>query len=75
MEKSDFEGFKRNGALARQRGESFHSNPHYDSPMSWSAVEHMLQWHDVCSAWAAGWLAEDNGRDQAMARQLTVRYW
>lgn len=75
MQKSDLEGFGRSGALARRSGESFHSNPHYSTPNSWATVEHMLQWHNTSSAWAAGWLAEDNGRDQVVARQLNVKYW
>jgi hypothetical protein len=75
MEKSDLEGFNRSGVIDRRRGASFHANPHYTASKPWATVEDMLQWHDACSAWAAGWLAEDNGRDQAVARQLKVRCW
>ena len=75
MQKSDLEGFNRSGSIARTKGESFHSNPNYDNARPWATVEYMLQWHDACSAWAAGWLTEDNGRDQALAEKLKLKYW
>lgn len=74
MQQSDLDGIARSGALARQRGASFHANPHY-SGAAWESPQQMSEWHNVASAWAAGWLREDAGRDEAVAGLLRVRSW
>jgi hypothetical protein len=74
MQQSDLEGIARSGALARQRGISFHSNPHYSALMGETEAD-MLEWNDVANAWSAGWLREDAGRDKEIARLMLMRYW
>ena len=58
MQQSDLEGIARSGAAARAAGGSFHSNPHYASPVQWETVKQLTAWHDIANAWAAGWLMQ-----------------
>ena len=74
MQQSDLDGIARSGQLARDRGLSFHENPHYAGP-SWETEQQMVEWHSVASAWAAGWLKNDAGRDRAIANLMRVIMW
>ena len=67
LEQSDLQGIARNGALARRRGEDYFCNPHL---FERRPIE---EWHAIASAWSAGWLQEDDGRDKRIARLLSMR--
>lgn len=75
MQASDYEGIAKRGAAARQAGQSFYDNPFLfssvpvDTPEQWSA------WTALCNAWSSGWLKEDSGRDQHVARMMWRKYW
>ena len=75
MNRTDLESVLASGAAARRDEFSFHSNPYYDVGMDWATAEHMFAWHDRACAWAAGWLRQDEGRDEVMARMLSQRAW
>ena len=67
IEQSDLQGIARNGALARRRGEDYVSNPHL---FERRPIEER---HAIASAWSAGWLKEDDGRDRRIAKLLSTR--
>lgn len=69
MTDSDLKGIKERGAAARQAGAGFHENPFYFTS---GAFE---EWVPCAAAWTAGWLEEDAGRDQNMARMMRVQWW
>lgn len=75
MQQSDLEGIARSGAAARAAGGSFHSNPHYASPVQWETVKQLTAWHDIANAWAAGWLDQDAGRARELAALMRLTYW
>ena len=56
--KSDLEGLQRAGVAARIAGQSYFDNPIFFSSVPTDTVEQLLEWHDLCCAWAAGWLKE-----------------
>lgn len=64
---------RRLGADARQMGLPFHSNPFYRSDGS-DDVE-LGAWLAKASAWSDGWVQKDAGRDDALQRQMLVRFW
>lgn len=69
MQPSDREGIVRRGIAARQAGLGYFENPFLlDSSGS------LGEWFEVCSAWAEGWLREDAGRDENVARLLSHRF-
>jgi hypothetical protein len=63
----DIDGIERSGAHARQRGESFHANPHY-----WTPPTDSDEWFAITSAWARGWLKEDAGRDKGLSHWMRI---
>lgn len=69
MQQSDFEGIYKRGIAARQAGVSFYENPFYFASGS------LEEWFECCSAWSAGWIKEDAGRDQGLARKQWEKYW
>ncbi len=69
MQKSDMEGIEARGVAARQAGKSFYENPFYFASGS------LEEWFECCAAWSAGWLKEDAGRDEAIARKSYQMYW
>ncbi|HWH81309.1 MAG TPA: hypothetical protein VNU71_03640 [Burkholderiaceae bacterium] len=66
--RSDLAGIGRSGALARRRGEDYFSNPHLFERRP------LEEWHAIASAWSAGWIEEDDGRDERIARLLNMRF-
>lgn len=64
MQPSDLEGLTRLGAAAHAAGREY-----WDNPMFFNEAP-LEQWVSLCSAWAAGWLEADNGRDKELARLL-----
>ena len=75
MPGSDLEGLRRAGAAARAAGQSYFDNPVFFASVPTDTSEQLLEWHDLCCAWAGGWLQEDDGRDQSLARMLNLRSW
>jgi hypothetical protein len=73
MPKSDLEGIQRAGVAARIAGQGYDSNPMFFADVPTDTTEQLLDWHDLCCAWAAGWMREDAGRDEALQRVLRVR--
>jgi len=63
MQQSDLDGLTRLGAAAHaeRRAYLFFSN----LPMA--------EWIAACSAWSAGWLQADGGRDKEVAALLNLR--
>ena len=72
--KSDLEGLQRAGVAARIAGQSYYDNPMFFASVPTDTTGQLLEWHDLCLAWAAGWLKEDAGRDEALQRALRLRY-
>ena len=66
MNESDLKGIKRRGAAARQAGAGFFDNPFYFSQGS------LDEWAECCNLWSAGWLEEDAGKDQDIARLMRL---
>ena len=75
MPQSDLEGLRRAGMAARTAGQSYFDNPIFFASVPTDTPEQLLDWHGLCCAWAAGWLQEDGGRDQTLARMLNLRSW
>ena len=72
--KSDLEGINRAGVAARIAGQSYYDNPMFFATVPTDTPEQLLEWHDLCLAWAGGWMSEDAGRDEALQRVLRLRY-
>ena len=68
LQQSDIEGVVRRGALARRMGEDYFDNPHFHEQRP------LDEFYPLASAWAAGWLEEDAGRDERIARLLAMRF-
>lgn len=69
MQQSDLEGIFKRGVAARQAGASFYDNPFYFASGS------LEEWSECCGAWSAGWIKEDAGRDEVLARRLLQKNW
>lgn len=65
----------RQGEAARRAGKGFHDNPVYFVPADLATPEQLLDWHEACLAWSAGWIEEDAGRDPALRQLIEVRSW
>lgn len=63
------------GKAARRAERDFHDNPVYVAPGNVVSSQALLDWHDRCLAWSAGWLEEDAGRDRAVQQLLAVAWW
>ena len=74
MPKSDLDGLQAAGANARSSGLSYYDNPMFTASVPLHTAEQWLEWNDLSCAWAAGWLREDAGRDQALQRVLRTRW-
>lgn len=67
MQQSDLDGLTRLGAAAHAEGRAYLCNP-----MLFSSLP-MAEWITACSAWSAGWLQADGGRDKEVAALLNLR--
>jgi hypothetical protein len=74
MQASDIEGIRRRGRADRRAGMSYFANPFFEAEVRPGPAA-MLEWHDVCCAWASGWLEEDAGRDKAIQGLMRVHPW
>ena len=74
MPKSEIDALRIAGANARLAGQSYYENPMFTASVPLHTVGQWLEWHDLSCAWAAGWLREDAGRDQALQRVLNTRF-
>ena len=70
MQQSDLDGIERSGVLARTRCWSYFDNPWLLGDMPFGD-----EWEAAVSAWWAGWMREDAGRDKAIAQLMRVRMW
>lgn len=69
MQQSDLDGIIKRDVAARQAGASCYDNPCYFASGS------LEEWSECCQAWSAGWIKEDAGRDQVLARRLWEKSW
>jgi hypothetical protein len=74
VEVSDLQGIRRRGIADQRAGVSYLANPFFESRITDDPAA-LLEWHDVCCAWAAGWLEEDAGRDMAIQGLIRVHPW
>ena len=72
---ADHLGLYRQGEAARRAGKGFHDNPVYFASADPATPEQLLDWHEGCLAWSAGWTEEDAGRDPALRQLIKVRSW
>jgi len=70
MQQSDLDGIERSGALARTQCFSYFDNPWLISDLPFGDT-----WQTAVSAWWAGWMREDAGRDKALARLMHMPMW
>jgi hypothetical protein len=70
MQQSDLDGIERSGALARTRCFSYFDNPWLLSDLPYGDV-----WETAVSAWWAGWMREDAGRDRSLAQLMRLPMW
>lgn len=75
MNPTELEGLTRLGAAAHAQGHSYFDNPMLLTPAPVQTPEQWADWMALCSAWSAGWLTADAGRDPAMRALCRVRYW
>ena len=75
MQPCHLERTRNEGAVARRTNLPFHSNPHLLANSTVATIEETLAWNAVVCAWASGWIQEDRGRDQEVARLAEIAYW
>jgi hypothetical protein len=74
MQQDDLARINQVGASARSSGLPYLSKPHFRSNEPWETVEAMDAWHARASAWAGGWLRQDEGRDKQVAAMVTIAH-
>lgn len=72
---SDLETMRLEGAAARRNRLDFFANPNFVAADPASGPDQLEEWFEKASAWAAGWMAEDAGRDQRIRALMRQRYW
>ena len=76
MTNSDIDGIYRRGEQGRAAGMGYFENPFLnDANLAGESAEQLRDWCDIGSAWAAGWLEADAGRDEGIAKLMRMRYW
>lgn len=75
MSNCDWNGVVRDGVRARKAGLSYFNNPHHFTTAPVETDEQWSDWIALCSAWSAGWLNEDAGRDLELRALARVKYW
>jgi hypothetical protein len=75
MDQVELAAVRKQGADARRAGASFHSNPHYFAAVPTDKPGQLESWVELCSAWGGGWLEEDAGRTEWLARMMLMRAW
>jgi hypothetical protein len=67
----EFDLVKQAGAAARSARVPYLSNPHLRSAETLDSAEALWSWHAKATAWASGWLRQDEGRDVHVAAMIS----
>jgi hypothetical protein len=72
---SDLPAIKKRGTQDHAAGLSYFDNPFYFSTVPTDTVRQLIDWSDLCNAWSAGWLEDDDGRDERIRRLQNIKSW
>jgi hypothetical protein len=75
MQNPDLEALISKGAKAHRARYTFFDNPVFEAGPPFDTKQNLFDSHDAASAWASGWMRQDEGRDKSLAALLNVRYW